>query len=225
MKDNNIVLEKHEVTKKQIFLGVGLILLYFSEYLWADYIPEKIIPIVMIVWNILLIFLAIIIYFNDLKRDFKLLLNNFKQYFPFCLKYWGILLGLNLFCSIIVGIFSESVVSVNQETINSLPLYYTIPASIIYAPIVEETIFRGVIRKLFKNNVLFVIVSALAFGFIHITSEPTLIMAVVHSLPYVSMGAVLAIVYVKTNNITASMTVHATQNTFSTILQLLIRIM
>ena len=75
------------------------------------------------------------------------------------------------------------------------------------------------------NNVLFVIVSALAFGFIHITSEPTLIMAVVHSLPYVSMGAVLAIVYVKTNNITASMTVHATQNTFSTILQLLIRIM
>ena len=224
MEKSKLLLERHEVNNKQIILGIGLMLLYFSEFFWGNYIPEKIVPIIIVEWYLLLIFLSIEIYFNDLKRDFKVLIKNFREYLPFCFKYWAILIGFNVICTIIIVLLTDSPNSVNQETLNSLPLYFTMPAAIIYAPIVEETIFRGVIRKLVKNNILFIIVSAILFGAIHVTGESSFYMAVVHSLPYVSMGAILAYVYTKTNNITASMTVHATQNTFSMLIQLISRL-
>ena len=40
----------------------------------------------------------------------------------------------------------------------------------------------------------------------------------IQSLQYMAMGAVMAIAYVKTNNIMTNMGVHCVQNTFSTIM-------
>ena len=96
--------------------------------------------------------------------------------------------------------------------------------------VISETSYK--IAKAFLNfellllivSILFVIISGLAFGLIHVMGEPDLYTALIQSMPYVAMGLVFAFVYVRTNNITASMTVHATKNTFGTIIQLLTRL-
>lgn len=225
MEKDKMILEEHKVTKKQIILGLGLLLLYFSDIFWIKYVPSEMETIIDAIWYLLLIILAIAIYFDDLKRDFNALKKNFKEYLPFCLKYWGIIIGSNLICTMIVVALNGDAISENQSAINSIPLYLSIPAASIYAPIVEETLFRGVFRKLFKNKILFVIMSAIVFGAIHVLGEPSFVEAIIQSLPYVSMGAIFAYVYVKTNNIAASMTVHATHNSMLTLLQVLSKVL
>ena len=117
---------------------------------------------------------------------------------------------------------SKNAVSVNQETLESLPLYYTLPAAIIYAPIVEEIIFRGVIRRFIKNNILFIIISALVFGVLHTIGESSILNIFVMALPYSVLGAYLAYVYTKTNNIFTSITSHAIINSISSLFMVLL---
>lgn len=75
----------------------------------------------------------------------------------------------------IVGIISTSLgidaTSANQaaleEIINVSPLWMLI-TSVICAPVVEELLFRGAIRRIIKNKRVFVIVSGLSFGLVHV---------------------------------------------------------
>ena len=107
----------------------------------------------------------------------------------------------------------------NQEALKTLPLWYLIPSAIIFAPIVEEAVFRGSLRRFIKNDVAFIIVSALTFGLLHtFLSEEGLYSIIVQSINYVAMGGALAYSYTKTNNIYTSMMVHAFQNTFGVLM-------
>ena len=51
-------------------------------------------------------------------------------------------------------LIAQQGVSTNQSTLESLPIWFTFPAAVLWAPIVEESIFRGVIRRFFKNNIV-----------------------------------------------------------------------
>ena len=132
---------------------------------------------------------------------------------------WGVMLLASLGAAILVMLLNGNTQSANQEALTTLPLWFMIPAACIWAPVVEEAIFRGVIRRFISNDVIFVIVSSVTFGLLHtIGQEATLYLTIVQSLQYIAMGAVMAIVYVKSNNITTNMGVHCIQNTISTIL-------
>lgn len=74
-------------------------------------------------------------------------------------------------CAIICGIFGLKQTSNNQEllelTFKSAPVLMTI-SGVILAPVVEELVFRGAIRRVIKNKMVFVIVSGLLFGLVHV---------------------------------------------------------
>ena len=93
----------------------------------------------------------------------------------------------------------------------------------IWAPIVEESIFRGLIRRFMPNNdKLFILVSAVLFGLLHtIGQEANLYDTLVQSLQYVAMGGVMAYTYVKSNNICTNIGVHFCQNTLASVLMIL----
>ena len=216
-------LENHKTSKRDILFGIGFILLYFSDRLWGDFIPSTLaIPIVLL-FELSLIVLALLLYKRDLKNDFIILKNNFKVYFKYCLKKWGKMLltmmGIGILMMIIFGEVNESV---NQEMLKELPMLYVIPSAIIMAPIVEETIFRVIFRKIIRNDTLFIIISALCFGLLHVTNEPSILDALKSSITYITMGAFLAHSYVKTNNMTTSMIIHCMQNSMASILMFMI---
>ena len=83
----------------------------------------------------------------------------------------------------------------------------------------NRTIFRVMIAV---TAVFAIVVSAFAFGLLHtISAETGLYSILVQSLQYVGMGAVMAYVYTKTNNIGTNMTIHCIQNTVAVILSML----
>ena len=114
--------------------------------------------------------------------------------------------------------------STNQEYITSLlgkyPLY-TIIATILIAPITEELMFRLNIRKIFKSDILFIIMSGLIFGALHLTVA-TSFKELLFIIPYSIPGIIFAYTLTKSKNIFVPISLHTMHNTLMILLQLLL---
>ncbi len=111
----------------------------------------------------------------------------------------------------------------NQQAINSLVqvnrFYYTVMA-VVFAPFVEELVFRGAIFNNFRarnQKALGYLVSAFVFGFIHVMGSffagdyrDCLFIFV-----YGGLGMVLAYVYDRTDSIYCSILLHMLNNAIS----------
>ena len=216
-------LEPIKVTGKDLVWIVVLVLAYATQFFVPMFINNASALIAFdILYNVLIFLLVIYIFKNRYSRDFKEFKENFRSYISYIFKWWSIMLGLSLIVGIIRIVLGGSTVTANQDALNSAPLWYIGPLAIIWAPVVEEAIFRGGIRRFIKNDILFVIVSALLFGLLHtISTEIGIYNIMIQSLQYVVMGGVMAYVYTKTNNIYVNMGIHCIQNTIGVILMLI----
>lgn len=215
-------LERMNLKPIDIILSITLLIFYFSQWFWVDFIPNGLISIVRISFYVIMLAFSILVFWKTLKRDIKALISNFEAYIRYILPRYGIMYIVFIIVSLISILLSKTALSVNQSKVESLKLVELFVLAVLWAPIVEELLFRGVLRRLFKNNVLFIIASAVIFGLIHVISEATLYSAIVHALPYSVLGGFFAYLYSKTNNITNSMMCHAFHNLIATLLSLLL---
>ena len=124
-------------------------------------------------------------------------------------------LGVFLVVYYIVSIFIQLIVQeipTNQEMINDMNLLESIALALLYAPLVEESFFRGFLRRGIKNNKLFIFISAFLFGITHVMFAEENILVYLYGIIYVMIGYFLAKTYVKTNNIVNNMMVHLLWN-------------
>lgn len=216
-------LENISITKKEIFIGIALVLIYFSQFIWGNYLTESNILnwVIIIVFYLSVLLLSIAFWNKSIKRDLKTFKDNFVTYIKYILPRFGIMYIIYFVVTMLTIIITKEMGSVNQKNLESLPSWYVIPLAIIYAPIVEETIFRGLIHKIIKNKKVFIIVSAICFGLLHtISSEVTLMNIIVKALPYSVLGGFLAYIYAKTENISTNMFCHFAINTIASLLTL-----
>lgn len=215
-------LELKKSSKKDIIFGILLLVVYFSQFIWSNLLTNNftIILVEEIIFNILMLTLCLLVFLDQVKDNFKVFKDNFRSYMKFIMPRLGIAYVFLYVFSLISTLITKNATSVNQETLESLPTFYILPAAIIYAPIVEEILFRGVLRRFIKNNIIFIIVSAFVFGILHTMGESSILNVLIMALPYASLGAYLAYVYTKTNNIFSNITSHAIFNTISSVFTL-----
>lgn len=143
--------------------------------------------------------------------------KNFKTYIKKYISYWPIAFGLMIISNIIIMLLSQDITSNNQEAINAqlgqLPLY-TIISAVIFAPLIEEVVFRLSFRKTFTNNILYVITSAFIFGALHVVASFDNFIDLLLIIPYSIPGAVFAISYLNSKNIFVPITLHFLHNGF-----------
>ena len=206
-------LEKEKVNTRDVILAFGLILFYFSQRIWGDFIPGGTLSIIIpILFYIVMIMLCILVFRKKYSSDFKIFKDNFKKYMNFILPKMAIFY-LFFFVVSLVSIFLAKSTAENQNIVEQLPLFLSIPLAVIYAPIVEETLFRGTFRRFIPNDKVFILVSGIIFGLLHtIFSETTTFKVIILSFPYGFMGGFLAYIYVKTNNMMSNITCHALNN-------------
>ena len=108
--------------------------------------------------------------------------------------------------------FYHQTISANDQAINSLvtdktSLLMTILV-IVLVPITEELLYRGVFTSFFFKNQPFwqVAISGVIFGLMHSSTN------FISALIYVTMGWILAYVYVHTRNLSNSLTLHILNN-------------
>ncbi|MBL1069574.1 CPBP family intramembrane glutamic endopeptidase [Ligilactobacillus salivarius] len=108
--------------------------------------------------------------------------------------------------------FYHQTISANDQAINSLvtdktALLMTILV-VVLVPITEELLYRGVFTSFFFKNQPFwqVAMSGVIFGLMHSSTN------FISALVYVTMGWILAYVYVHTRNLSNSLTLHILNN-------------
>ena len=105
----------------------------------------------------------------------------------------------------------------NQEAVEAalgaMPLAMMLSV-VIFAPIVEEIIFRLVLMKLFNwkpvYNILF---SSFMFGFVHVLTG-----GVIHIIPYFLIGLVFGVIYHQNDNIWYATILHVLHNGLTVVL-------
>lgn len=173
----------------------------------------------MILLYVIQIVLLVIPMANELKRDFIIFKNNFKLYLDKMLPRFGVVL-ISYFISIVALMAFIKDIPTNQALINNLPIYISAFLAIIIAPLTEELMFRGFIKKFIKNDVLFVILSSLIFGGLHVIVANSW-QQVLYIIPYSILGFAFSLNYAKTKNIVSNIFLHSVWNSFAVIVMIL----
>ena len=170
---------------------------------------------------LILSFISIVMFFiDDIKKSIKEFIKNKERYIKYILKnYFIILLITNAVSLILYWIIGD--ISTNEQLLKEEPIWRLLLTSIIYAPIFEELLFRGCLRKIIKNDIAFILISGIGFGFWHVVGFEQSLLQYLYIIPYSVMGIGLSYIYAKTNNLTTNIGMHALHNILANISNLL----
>lgn len=179
----------------------------------------------IIISELLTLSILILIYSKDFSKDFSDFKNNWKKYADKYIKYWIIVLFIMAISNSLITYFTGSQTSANEEAVRNLmqkvPLYMFL-SSAFYAPICEELIFRKSLKKIIPIKWLFIMISGLIFGGLHVLTGFSGVKDLLYLIPYCTPGFVLAYAYQDTDNILVSISIHFIHNFILVILQYLI---
>ena len=174
--------------------------------------------------DVILVIVLIILYFKELKTEFKTFKKNIKLNMDTAFKYWFV--GLMIMCisNIIIGLIANLNTSSNEEAVQTLvsstPYLMLFTAGIL-APIAEELTFRKGVSKLFKNKWVYAFSSGLIFGLLHVIGSSN-ILEYLYIIPYGSLGFFFALTYYDTKSIYPSIIMHAIHNSALIILSIFV---
>lgn len=175
-------------------------------------------------YELLILIIIIFILKDTVLENFKIYIKNIKEYLSKYIKYWFIALGL-MYVSNFIIIFITKDIAQNEQGVRALfaanPILTFILASIL-APILEELVFRLSIYKMIgKYKYLFIIISGLMFGSMHVLGNVSNWTDWLYLIPYSIPGCVFAYTLVKSENIFVPISLHFIHNTFALLMQVL----
>lgn len=154
--------------------------------------------------EIIILSLIMFVLKEEIKNNLLDLKKNYKTYFKSYFKYWFLIIGIMMFSNLLISILFKGITASNQQAINDMfdtaPIY-TFISAVFFAPILEELVFRLGIRKIFKNKYLFIIVSGIVFGGLHVVLSMQSIFELFYLIPYCTPGFIFAYLLYKTDNI------------------------
>lgn len=209
---------------KNCSIGILVILSYFLlptliksviSYLANEALSEEVSVILSIIIEILTLAVILLLFNKRIKENYIDLKKNHKKYFFKYFKFY--LIGLAIMYisnAILIFVFNGGLAG-NEESIRSIllvhPIYVYISAVLI-APSVEELVFRGAIKNIIPNSILYILCSGLIFGGMHLVGNITSIIDLLYIIPYSSLGIAFAYIYSKTDNIFVTMMLHTMHN-------------
>lgn len=175
--------------------------------------------------NCVLLIILFLIFRKDLIEEWKRFRKKFLENIDIGIKYWLVGLGIMMISNIIITFVINLGQAANEQAvqsmISSLPWLMLINAGLI-APCTEEIIFRKGFKKAFPNKWLFIILSAIVFGALHVVTSMTSPIELLYIIPYGALGAAFAYMYQKTDTIFTSIAMHMFHNTALILLSILL---
>ena len=180
--------------------------------------------------DIIFMIIVFFVFKDDMVRDLKSYLKGFIKNFEVSFKYYFIGLIIMIVSNLMITLCFKGASANNEEAVRNLinlyPLYMIFSVA-IYAPFIEETIFRKCIKNFilsFGNNKItkniYISLSGLIFALMHIVGMANSVLDYLYVIPYLSLGASFAALYYKTDNIFSSIVMHSMHNTVAVLLYL-----
>lgn len=172
--------------------------------------------IVYLITTIIFIILAK----NEFKQSIKTLnLKIIKK----ALIYWLIgLIIMSLSSDIIelIGIPLNSNETMIREQLKEFPITQILQ-TVIFAPIMEEIVFRYSFKNLSRNKHIYALFTGIFFALMHLPDALINPIMLIHLIPYSALGIAFGYIYKDTDNLLATIIPHSLHNLIS-ILQLFI---
>lgn len=172
----------------------------------------------LIVADLIILFMFILIFRKTIIPDFNDFKKNWKNYLKSNVKYWLIGLALMIASNILISFIIEMPTNetLNREALlkNTIP---SIISMVIIAPIIEELITRKHFKDAFQNKYIYIFMSGLIFGALHLLVAESLIECL-YVIPYGVLGAAFAKIYYNTNNIWTNIFFHFIHNLIAVLL-------
>lgn len=172
----------------------------------------------------IILIIIIFLYRKELKEQLSNFKKNFYEYSDVAFKYWLIGLIVMVISNLLITAFSPNSMANNEEQVQQLihgaPFVSLICVGVL-APIIEEFTFRKAFYDAFNKEWLFVLVSGLVFGSLHVVLSLESLWDLLYLIPYSSLGISFGFVMCKTKNVFSSTLVHIFHNTCLTLLSIL----
>ena len=175
-----------------------------------------------------LVYLILMIYFSrkQLIMGWYHFTKHLKKSVFLIFKSMGLILVVNFALSLLVSIIFHTNGSMNQQSIESQSHLYPsllMFVTCVFAPIVEECVFRGSLLEYFQFrnwNKSGLILSSLLFGFIHVMDTLWIggISELGYWFVYMMIGMVLGRSYQRSHSLIVCILIHAFNNFFACIL-------
>ena len=198
-------------------ISIALPLAIINNYIEVSIQAQR---IFLMLGELITIFFIFILYKEEILKELKKFKENILYYIETYFPYWIIMLVIMTVVANIVEIFvKDGPANQNliEEAIKQTPILIGISVMTL-APLTEELIFRLSLRKVFKNDIIYILMSGLIFGFIHIIAGENIINELPYLLTYSIPGFVFAYSYIKSKNIMVPIFLHFIHNTFATVI-------
>ncbi|MBR4619263.1 MAG: CPBP family intramembrane metalloprotease [Bacilli bacterium] len=178
---------------------------------------------------ICLTIVLVLLYRKELIAEWKNFKSNIGKNMDTSLKYYFIGLGGMVFFNIIINFILKLGQSQNEQAVQSMiktsPILMLICAGIL-APITEEITFRKAFKNVFKSKWIFVMISGLVFGILHVINfDLKTSLEILYILPYGILGASFAYMDYEINSTYPSIFMHMIHNTVLTALSIIISLL
>ncbi len=228
-----VMIMKYENLFTNIFKLIISLFLFFESiyiqklFIWIFHIKKitpSLVTVLSFTSNLVILILLFLLFRKDIIKEFRIFKNNISNNIDIGFKYWLIGLAGMMISNILITIIFQGGGADNeqqvQKMIQAAPLFMILNAGLI-APINEEILFRKNFRNIFKNNIIFILVSGIFFGYLHVSGATSLLQWI-YIIPYSSLGIGFAIMYSKTNTVFTSICMHMMHNTVLTLISILL---
>lgn len=213
------------IRKRRKIIKLILVFLMFMYIDYIQYIPIMLFKITSLsnssyvilnaFKNIVSMCILFIIYRKELIKEWDLFRSKAFVHLDTGVKYWFLGLLVMMVSNIALNIFFKSGGAENeqlvQQYISYMPWLMFINAGLI-APFCEEMVFRKAFRDAINKEWLFVLLSGLIFGALHVVSHLENWYDFLYIIPYSSLGLALAKMYSETKTIFTSIIMHTLHN-------------
>ncbi len=196
------------------FFSIGQTFPFILLHINISELPEYIKILYTLAVELLMISIIFFIFDKEFKKAWEDIKKNHLKYFNKYLKYYIISVIVMIAANLCINLLGGGM-STNETTIrNEFQIFpiYTFISAVILAPILEESVFRLAFRSIISNDFLFITISSLIFGGLHLIGTPFDKLFPLYLLSYCSCGIAFAYILKKTNNIFVSMFFHFMHN-------------
>lgn len=173
--------------------------------------------------NTCLLMILLFLYRKDLIEELRLFKKDFMKNIDIGFRYWFLGLIVMMTSNLLILFLLPNANPGNEESVQALiqsaPIMSFLSTAIL-APIIEEITFRKTFRDLFENDKLFIWVSGLIFGGLHVFLSISSVYDLAYLIPYCSLGISFGYIYAKTKTVGTSMFMHLFHNIVLTLLSI-----
>ena len=198
-------------------LIIALVYYYFGGDIYHLTVNESI--SFLLIKYAILILIFILLYHKYLKEKLINFKKNVKEYLEISFKNWLIGFLIMIISNLIITSFIKGL-GQNEAGVQNLIQKVPIIAFFIttlFAPFIEEMIFRKCLQDCFNNKYLYMIISGILFGLVHVIgADNTLEYLLI--IPYGALGFMFAKTINETDNIYSTILLHMFHNGCLTLL-------